>query len=658
MGASAAGAGVTRRSPILRLRGGARPAKKAVMPDAATMQRLEGLFRRGELEAARREAEEALAQDPRSPPLLHLLGVVCCCAGDYAAGAPPLRELTSLQPGNLRARIDLINALIALGDLDEALALSKGTGPELARMRGYVLQCRGEFAEAADCYGAIVATQPRDFEIWNNLGTARRSAGDVQGSIAALARARNLRPDLAPIHLNLAASLAQSGRADEAAESYGAALRLEPGNAPARLDLARLLLAAQRMEEAEALYRELLGADPGASHVYLELGILLERANRIDDLEALLAQADAAIGRVPELTYLRAVALRRRGRREEALELAQAAPADVEPVRRTFLIGKLADGLGRTDEAFAAFEEMNRLTVESAATAGDPARYREHVRALTTLLAPGWHRSWTPAMPEAAREPPIFVVGFPRSGTTLLDTLLMGHGALQVLEEEPILQRCADALGDFSRLPSLDEKEIAALRDLYWQGVDAIAPGAGGKRVVDKLPLNILGTPLIHRLFPAAPIVFAARHPCDVVLSGFMQDFEINDAMANFLNLSDAAALYDLVLGFWAASQDALPLDVHTVSYERLVADPEAELRPLLAFLGLPWEARLLDHRRTARERGTISTPSYAQVVEPLYAEASGRWLRYRSHMAAVLPLLLPWAERLGYARPETVAPG
>lgn len=630
------------------------------MPDAATMNRLEGLFRRGELDAARREAEAALSLDPESAPLLHLLGVVCCCAGDYAAGAAPLRRLVGLQPANLRALIDLINALIALGDLDEALALSAAPGPELARLRGYVLQCRGDFAAAADSYAEIVARAPGDFEIWNNLGTARRSAGDVEGSVEALATAARLRPDLAPIHLNVAASLAEAGRADEAAASYRTALRLEPGNSAARLDLARLSMASQRLDEAEVLYREAIAAEPKATPLYLELGILLERANRLDDLETLLSEAGAKVGQAPELLYLRAVALRRRGRHREALDLARQAPEDVEPVRRAFLIGKLADALGETDEAFAAFETMNRLTETAGGGASDPARYREHIRSLTALLEPGWYRSWTPAVAEAERAPPIFLVGFPRSGTTLLDTLLMGHGGLHVLEEQPILQRCADALGDFARLPALDEAEIAALRELYWQGVADVAPDAAGRRIVDKLPLNILGTPLIHRLFPGAPVIFAARHPCDVVLSGFMQDFEINDAMANFLRLKDAAALYDLVLRFWAAAREALPLDVHEIAYERLVADPEAELRPLFEFLGLPFEARLLDHRRTARERGTISTPSYAQVVEPLYGDASGRWRRYARQMAPVLPLLLPWAERLGYPpepEAETVAP-
>jgi hypothetical protein len=221
-----------------------------------------------------------------------------------------------------------------------------------------------------------------------------------------------------------------------------------------------------------------------------------------------------------------------------------------------------------------------------------------------------------------------------------------------VLEEEPILERVGEALGDFAMLPELDANRVRRLRGLYFEELDAFDPAARGKLVVDKLPLNILGAPLIHRLFPDAKFIFAGRHPCDVTLSCFMQNFELNPAMANFLDLGDAARLYDLVLSFWRRSREILPLDVHDVRYEALVEDKEGALRPLLDFLGLPWDDGVAEHQRTAAKRGAISTPSYAQVAQPIYRRASGRWLRYRAEMEDVLPILAPWAEWLGYGPP------
>src|SRR5205085_4640311 len=228
---------------------------------------------------------------------------------------------------------------------------------------------------------------------------------------------------------------------------------------------------------------------------------------------------------------------------------------------------------------------------------------------------------WRPVAP-GTRVSPVFLVGFPRSGTTLLDTLLMGHPALNVMEEVPLLERPAAALGDFERLPELSEAETEHLRDLYFEALGPV----DGRTIVDKLPLNLLGAPLIHRLFPDAKFIFAARHPCDVVLSCFMQPFDLNPAMANFLDLENAARLYDLVLSFWERASAILPLQVHTLRYEALVEDKEAEMRDLIAFLGLGWDERVLDNQKVAAERGPIVTPSYAQVAQPIYKRARGRW--------------------------------
>jgi len=167
--------------------------------------------------------------------------------------------------------------------------------------------------------------------------------------------------------------------------------------------------------------------------------------------------------------------------------------------------------------------------------------------------------------------------------------------------------------------------------------------------VVDKHPMNMLRLAVLHALFPNAKVIFAQRHPCDVVLSGYMQSFRLNHAMASFLDLGDAADLYDASMTMWTRSRNAVPQAIHTVVYERLIADPAAELRPAVEFLGLDWSDELLDHQTTAKNRGLITTASFDQVVQPLNSAPSGRWRRYRKQLEPVLSVLLPWAERLGY---------
>ena len=163
------------------------------------------------------------------------------------------------------------------------------------------------------------------------------------------------------------------------------------------------------------------------------------------------------------------------------------------------------------------------------------------------------------------------------------------------------------------------------------------------------MPLDMVLAGLLHRLFPDARFIFAERHPADVVLSCFITNFRLNDAMANFLDLEDSARFYDLAMTHWQQCRSIFSLDVHELRYEHMVADLEGAVRPLLDWLGLPWDQGMLDHRQTARGRGYVTTASYAQVTEPIYGRAAGRWVRYRDHLEPVLPVLAPWAERLGY---------
>jgi hypothetical protein len=172
---------------------------------------------------------------------------------------------------------------------------------------------------------------------------------------------------------------------------------------------------------------------------------------------------------------------------------------------------------------------------------------------------------------------------------------------------------------------------------------------APGKLLVDKNPLSMNLLPIIYRLFPDARLVLALRHPCDVVFSCYAANFKLNDAMPNFLRLDSAAVLYDLSFTYFEKAGALFGLPVHQVVYERVVADREHELRALLDFLGLEWSDAVLDHQETARRRGRIKTASYAQVGQPLYTQAAGRWTNFRKHLEPVLPVLEPWVTRFGY---------
>jgi hypothetical protein len=155
--------------------------------------------------------------------------------------------------------------------------------------------------------------------------------------------------------------------------------------------------------------------------------------------------------------------------------------------------------------------------------------------------------------------------------------------------------------------------------------------------------------PYIHRLFPEARFILALRHPMDVLLSCYITNFRLNNAMANFLDLSTAASLYDQSFGFWEQSRALMSISSHTVAYERMIGNADAELRPLFEYLGLEWNDDVLDHQQTAAGRGVITTASYSQVTEPLYTRAKGRWTRYSRWLEPVMPVMNPWIKRHGY---------
>lgn len=586
-------------------------------------------FNRGDLDRAQLTAERALQNSP-STQWNHLLGLVHCRRGDPGRGVNHLRLAAEAEPGNIPYQVMLARALIDAGRPDEVLAMPE---PPPIKSTG-------------------------DLALWQARGEAAGAAGNADAAVAAWSRVTTAAPSDWRGWGNFGAALALQKRWPEAAEAFAEAARLNPAESKIRADAVAALVEAGRhhqrilrFEEAEAAFRRAYQLDPGCRETVFQLGLVLERTNRLDDLAKLLDDAIAAGVAKEDLSYLWALRAWREGRLEEARDLLTTTNPAEEPVVWTLMI-KVADVLGDSDAAFAAALAMNAAAVGRAIEAGDPQdwkrktqAYRDQQHQLARTITPEW-ASKLPVLAEPPRQKVSFLVGFPRSGTTLLDTFLLGHSDVDVLEEKQLVGAAAQVTGSIENLPDVTIQLLQRARQTYFERLsEHIDPDFDGL-VIDKFPLDIGAAPLIHAMFPGAPIIFAQRHPCDVVLSAFLQPFGV----VNFSDIEAAADYYDAMMSTWEASRQALPLNVHTVVYEDLVRDPESTLRAAVSFLGLEWDDRILDHRRTARERGTIITPSYDQVTQPLTTRTSGRWKRYRKQLEPVLPILLPWAERLGYS--------
>jgi hypothetical protein len=408
------------------------------------------------------------------------------------------------------------------------------------------------------------------------------------------------------------------------------------------------MLLDRRIEEGAAINRELLQSDSSDRSSWLSLVDLAERQNDAPELERLIAHGEMARFDERELDYPRALIAKRKGDTNRALELAEASIIPADPARRASLVATLADRAGDAQRAFVAATEASMSVEDRDGWRRRAADHRAKMQAIEAALTDDWVAAWTEGSPSSRRSP-VFLVAFPRSGTTLLDTFLRGHPDVEVVEEEPMLDAATRELGDLENLNRESPERIDRARQAYFEELSRHVPDGGDKLVVDKLPLAMTGAPVIHRLFPDAKFIFARRHPADAVLSNYLQSFQLNDAMANFLDIGDAAAFYDVALSLWFRARRKLKLDVYDIAYEDLVADTEGTLRPLVDWLGLSWQPELLDHRRTAARRDLIATPSYDQVMQPIHQRASGRWKRYADQLAPVLPTLDSWARQLGY---------
>lgn len=647
-------------------------------------------YSQGDLKGARSKGEAALRFQPNNPSILQFLGVVCCQSGDLEKGTAFLRKAIASGGDSVDNRLNLAKAYVDLGQFDKATALCEGTladgSPELQRLRAEILKSQGRGQEAIWKYEDLVLAHPNDFDSWNNLGNAKHGMGDFDGAMIALHRAREIDPSSSLVHTNIGRLLISMDRNQEACMMLEKAAIYAPNDPAPLLELGRALTSidhaaaglkalgtAARLDpkdpkifiaigiaftdlsdqlQAERAFRFAIQADPEFSPAYLNLGILLEKANRVDDLEKLLASARARNLKGDDIDYLDALLVSRKGDKKRALDLARGVrPGAVHSATLHQFIGQLADKVGDIHAAYSAYEDMNRAQAESPmGVTVDRSAYQRAIAGMTAKVTPDWHAGWPKT--ETVQEPasPVFLVGFPRSGTTLMDTILMGHSATHVLEEIPIIETISHKVGDLDNIARLGETQIADLRALYFEELQKAAPAPEGKMVIDKNPLSMIRMPLIHRLFPDAKIILAMRHPCDVVLSNYMQNFKPTEAMASFLDLPNASRTYDRIFAYWEQCRDVLPLDVHMIRYEAMVENVEASARPLFEFLGLPWEEKVLDTQKTAIDRGYIRTPSYAQVTEKIYSSASGRWHRYREYMNEVLPILEPWVTRYGYS--------
>ena len=541
--------------------------------------------------------------------------------------------MTTLDAEQARARLDALAALLKAQRYDDALL-------------------------AADAMLAARLVHPLPLAV---SAAARQRAGLFDEAILLWEHRARMMAGEAHGWVPLAACLFAARRPELALEAWDKALALAPSDPAILAGKAGTLRGLNQGEAARALYRQALAATPGQFEAAFGLVQLALEAGDHEEAEAISARLLVAHPDHPGAAFLAARVAVDAG--QHAVALARLGPLlarpSLAPEQRAdaLLLRSIAeDGLGRATEAFASAAQgkaiQRSLFAQRAAGREDEISKLRRLGAwFGRANAAAWQGSPVRRLPE---EPSahIFLVGFPRSGTTLLEQVLAGHPDVLALEEAPTF---ADAYAEFmtddaglERLAKLSEADQAIWRARYWSMVRREGAEPAGKVFLDKAPAGTLYLPLIAKLFPDAKVLFAVRDPRDVVLSCFRNNFQLNAMTYAFTDLGQTAACYDACMGMAKVYRRVLTLDLREVRHEALVENFERELAAIAAFLGIEVTPGMADIAGTSAAR-IVRTPSAAQVRVGLNRRGLARWRAYEDELEPVMPVLAPWAERWGY---------
>jgi tetratricopeptide (TPR) repeat protein len=633
-----------------------------------------GLWAHGRLEEAMTSHLRAVSIRPDDAGAHHNLGSILASLGRLADAVASYRRSLQIKPEFAIAYINLGNALRSLGLFDEALVtyrralqlepndagLYNGMGIVLRNLKQAdeavvslrrAIQIKSDFAdahgnlgnalrdlglvpEAITSYLQAIEIDPECADFHSNLGNALLDQGKLREAAASYGRAIRLKPDFAMAHSNMGGALRELGQLDGAEGCFRQALTIEPNSAAVHVNLATVLRLQNRHAEAEFSCRRALQIDPKLPMAHVLLATIHTDKGLFAEAEVMLKKAVAIEPGSPAawsgLVNLRRMTLRDADWIAKAQRIANHGLQPRHEAELRFAIGKYYDDIGDYPQAFANYQLANQLT-KCFRESYDRKSHSELVSRRVCSFDQEWLESARRLGIRSSR--PLFIVGMPRSGTSLAEQILSSHPAVFGAGEQSFWGIAAANVDSSIRDGACTEEIIHQLARDYLLHLDGLT--VDSLRVIDKRPTNFLSLGLIHAVLPDARFIHMRRHPIDTCLSIYFQNFDSTYSFGNDLDdLAHFYGDYERIMEHWCS---VLPRDVILdLPYEQLVDDQEGWTRKMLDFVGLEWDPRCLDFNHSSR---IVITASSWQVRQRISSSSVERWRNYQTFIEPLLRL-------------------
>ena len=606
-------------------------------PPQDIIKQLINLYNQGQFQLVVEHSQKLLKQHPKAFVIWNILGAAHKGLGNTDKASLSFKKTTELNPNFADGYNNLGASLHNQGMLEESML----------------------------AYHKAISLRPNYVEAYSNLGVLLQENGKIKEAIESYKKAISINPDYAEAHNNIGNAFRDQAKLTEAIGSYNRAISIKPDYAEAYCHMGIALNDQGKLNESIEAYEKATTYKPSYIEAWTNGAEALEKWNRLTQLEDWLKQAFESFKVIPaDILYLQSKLLWRNKEFQKAFDLISTINDEFIAEKRKQdyfnLKAKCFESLKQYANAYKYFSKMNSVTKKTADfTMHNPKAFLKNTKNQLAMIkakpALKFETS-TDNKVDTKNIEQTFLVGFPRSGTTLLDTILRSHSAIEVVEEQPAVALANQSIlksGNIASpgqiLPSsvFDEAKKAYKKEFY----KTIEKPSPEKVYIDKLPLNLLEVPLINALFPEAKFLLALRHPFDAILSCWMQNFKLNAAMATMVDLDQIVKLYCLAMETFKTCRIKYKLNVHTIKYEDLLEDIKGESTPLLKFLDLNWEIQMTEYRSTALKRGRINTPSYSQVSQPIYKDAKYRWINYKNYLDKYSDVIEPWIDEFGYEK-------